>query len=108
VYLTLATTPTASGAATIGIIIEPLVSWVWVGGGVIVAGSVLAAFPGRRRRPTQPASALLADDEPLDAPSGADDPSRAPQGEPVGSGLSRVRADDVDGLGGPAPAGAPS
>jgi cytochrome c-type biogenesis protein CcmF len=41
----------------IGVIIEPLVSWIWVGGGIIVAGSALAAFPGRRRRkPTDPVS----------------------------------------------------
>jgi cytochrome c-type biogenesis protein CcmF len=58
VYLTLAQAPTANdGAAVIGVIVEPLVSWLWVGGGVIVVGSVLAAFPGRRRRrPTDPVS----------------------------------------------------
>jgi cytochrome c-type biogenesis protein CcmF len=57
-YLTLIQAPSASDpAAVIGIIVEPLVSWIWVGGGVIVAGSALAAFPGRRRRrPTDPVS----------------------------------------------------
>ncbi|MST35177.1 hypothetical protein GHK86_20895, partial [Acidimicrobiaceae bacterium USS-CC1] len=55
VYLTLATTPAGNKAVTLGIIVEPLVSWVWIGGLVVVLGSVLAAVPGRRRRlPTRP------------------------------------------------------
>ncbi|MBO0693863.1 MAG: heme lyase CcmF/NrfE family subunit, partial [Acidimicrobiaceae bacterium] len=58
VYLTLAQPPTAHNpTAVIGVIVEPLVAWIWVGGGVVVAGSALAAFPGRRRRrPTDPVS----------------------------------------------------
>ena len=61
IYLTLASTPPApGGAAVIGVIVEPLVTWIWVGGGVIVAGSALAAWPGRRRRrPTDPVGAPL-------------------------------------------------
>jgi len=62
VYLTLPAVPsTTTGAATIGVLIEPLVSWVWIGGGVMVVGTVLAAWPGkRRRRPTDPVSAPIA------------------------------------------------
>jgi cytochrome c-type biogenesis protein CcmF len=58
IYLTLQQVPTpGQTAVVIGVIVEPLVSWIWVGGGVIVAGSALAAFPGRRRRkPTDPVS----------------------------------------------------
>jgi cytochrome c-type biogenesis protein CcmF len=60
-YLTLPSVPsTATGATTIGVLIEPLVSWVWIGGGVMVLGTVLAAWPGkRRRRPTDPVSAPI-------------------------------------------------
>lgn len=59
VYLTLASTPAKTGdPALIGVIVEPLVMWIWVGGGVMVTGAVLAAWPGRRRRrPTDPVSA---------------------------------------------------
>jgi cytochrome c-type biogenesis protein CcmF len=42
------------------ITVQPMVVWLWVGGGVIAFGTILAAFPGRRRRPTAPVS------EPLD------------------------------------------
>jgi cytochrome c biogenesis factor len=27
------------------------VVWLWIGGGVMAAGTALAAWPGRRRRP---------------------------------------------------------
>jgi cytochrome c-type biogenesis protein CcmF len=61
-YLTLPSVPsTATGAATIGVLIEPLVSWVWIGGGVMVGGTLLAAWPGkRRRRATDAVSAPIA------------------------------------------------
>ena len=61
-YLTLANPPaTATSPVTIGVTVEPLVMWVWIGGGVMLLGTALAAFPGkRRRRPTDPVSALPA------------------------------------------------
>jgi cytochrome c-type biogenesis protein CcmF len=45
--------------ATIQIVIQPLVSWLWIGGAVIAGGAVLAAIPGRRRRPTDPSTVLF-------------------------------------------------
>lgn len=36
--------------ATIRITIQPLIAWLWIGGGVVVAGTLLAAIPGWRRR----------------------------------------------------------
>ncbi|HET9690293.1 MAG TPA: cytochrome c-type biogenesis CcmF C-terminal domain-containing protein [Acidimicrobiales bacterium] len=69
-YLTI-TNPPAGPAdpVTIGVSDEPLVDWVWVGGGVMLLGTLLAAFPGRRRRPTDPVSApSRAEGAPLDAP----------------------------------------
>jgi cytochrome c-type biogenesis protein CcmF len=58
VYLTLAATPdTRGGAALIGVIVQPLVVWLWIGGALVAVGTFLAAIPGRRRRPTAPASA---------------------------------------------------
>ena len=36
---------------------QPLVMWLWIGGGLAFGGTLLAAFPGQRRRvPTAPAS----------------------------------------------------
>jgi cytochrome c-type biogenesis protein CcmF len=42
--------------AEIQIVVQPLVSWLWIGGAVVAAGAVLAAIPGRRRRPTDPST----------------------------------------------------
>jgi cytochrome c-type biogenesis protein CcmF len=58
VYLTLVDAPTADNgnAAVIGVNVQPLVAWLWTGGAVMGLGTLLAAWPGRRRRPTEPAS----------------------------------------------------
>jgi cytochrome c-type biogenesis protein CcmF len=61
VYLTLVDASAADGRATIRVVIEPLVSWLWIGGAVIALGTILALFPGRaRRRPTAPVSSPIA------------------------------------------------
>lgn len=58
VYLTLAAPPEAPGdPVVIGVVVQPLVAWLWVGGGLIAIGTLLAALPGRRRRPVLAASA---------------------------------------------------
>jgi cytochrome c-type biogenesis protein CcmF len=58
VYLTLVSPPREKGApAVIGVVVQPLVMWLWVGGAIMALGTLLAALPGRRRRPTLPASA---------------------------------------------------
>ncbi len=44
-------------AATIRVIVQPLVAWLWTGGALMALGTALAAFPGRRRRPTDAVSA---------------------------------------------------
>jgi len=60
VYLTLAAAPDhPGGTAVIGVIVQPLILWLWLGGAVIALGTVLAAWPGRRRRPTAPVSAPI-------------------------------------------------
>ena len=55
--------------ARIKVFMKPLIMWLWIGGLMMGVGTVLAAFPGRRRRPTDPTSAPL------------------PLGENVGEGL---------------------
>jgi cytochrome c-type biogenesis protein CcmF len=80
VYVTLVDAPQQPGdAATIGVIVQPLIMWLWIGGGIIVIGTLMAAWPGRRRRPTAPVSA------PVPVP-----PLRREveaRGEPIGAGL---------------------
>ncbi len=42
--------------ATVKLIVQPLVPWIWFGGGVVVLGAIIGIFPKRRRR-TAPATA---------------------------------------------------
>jgi hypothetical protein len=37
----------------------PLPMWLWIGGGLLLVGTLLSAFPGQRRRPTDPVSAPI-------------------------------------------------
>ncbi len=46
-----------AGSVAIGVVIEPLVAWLWAGGLLIGIGGLLALVPGSRRRATDPASA---------------------------------------------------
>lgn len=45
VYLTLDLPPkSSSGPATFGVVIQPLVSWIWIAGGLMAVGTAIAAF----------------------------------------------------------------
>ncbi|MEY4365332.1 MAG: cytochrome c-type biosis protein CcmF [Actinomycetota bacterium] len=46
-----------SGRARVKVFMKPMIVWIWIGGALMVLGTVLAMFPGRRRRPTDPVSA---------------------------------------------------
>ena len=102
VYLTVNALPVrSSGAVTIGVTIQPLVAWLWVGGGVLVAGCVLAAVPGRRRRrPTDPVSA------PVPAVAAAP-PRRATAPPPRLAADDGGEQPDAVGADAPVPAGSP-
>jgi cytochrome c-type biogenesis protein CcmF len=67
VYLTIAgNRPPTPGAdeVQLEVFLKPLIMWLWVGGLLMAVGTVLAAFPGtRRRRPTDPVSAPIAEPE---------------------------------------------
>jgi cytochrome c-type biogenesis protein CcmF len=56
VYLTIDSIPDKGAVWTIGVVVQPLVMWLWIGGGLVVVGSIFSAIPGRRRRPTDPVS----------------------------------------------------
>jgi cytochrome c-type biogenesis protein CcmF len=60
---------------SVRVVVQPLVVWLWIGGGVMAVGTLLAAFPGRRRNPIMPVSA------PVPA-AGAPDPGAAGPGAP--------------------------
>ena len=47
--------------ATIRVFIKPMILWLWIGGGIMALGTLLAAFPGSRRRiAIDPVSAPIA------------------------------------------------
>jgi len=48
--------PRRGVGVTVDIFVQPLVLWLWAGGAVTAVGGVLAALPGKRRRPTDPVS----------------------------------------------------
>ena len=61
IYLTLASAPrNPADPAVIGVLVQPMIAWLWIGGAVVALGTFLAAWPGRRRRPTAPVSAAVA------------------------------------------------
>ncbi|MCB0958668.1 MAG: heme lyase CcmF/NrfE family subunit [Acidimicrobiales bacterium] len=71
VLLALLDLPQGSGpeaSVRVRVIVQPLIVWLWIGGAVMGIGSILAAFPGRRRKPTDPTSAPAALDAPPAAP----------------------------------------
>ncbi len=49
--------PGADGAVTIRVTVQPLIAWLWIGGGIMALGTLLAVFPGSRRNPLDPVSA---------------------------------------------------
>ena len=63
VYLTLDPGAAAGDtSATIRVFIKPMILWLWVGGLVMAIGTLLAAFPGsRRRRAVEPVSAPISE-----------------------------------------------
>jgi len=61
VQVALLRTPDPStGEAVIRATRQPMIVWLWIGGFTMLAGAVLSAFPGKRRRqPTDPVSAPI-------------------------------------------------
>jgi cytochrome c-type biogenesis protein CcmF len=102
VYLSLIALPEGGaedGEIVLRVIYEPMVVWLWIGGGVIALGTVLAAFPGRRRKGTDPVSAPVP--ERLDRRRrGSGEDEQGPD-QPVGSDGSDGPDEDRE----PVPAG---
>jgi cytochrome c-type biogenesis protein CcmF len=92
VYLSLVSAPADDEVQTVGVrvVVQPLIMWLWLGGLVMAAGTVLAAFPGRRRRsPIDPVSAPVPGveprhrDEPPATPLAGVPPAEGDEREPV-------------------------
>ena len=82
VYLALLEAPRADGTILVRIIVQPLVAWLWVGGMVMLVGTALSAFPGRRRRGTEPTSAVAGEQRPPSSDDGdGDDDDGPPEGD---------------------------
>ena len=47
-YMNLMSFKQDGSSATIKVILEPLVPWIWMGGGIIVLGAIVSAWPSRR------------------------------------------------------------
>jgi cytochrome c-type biogenesis protein CcmF len=62
VYLVLDEVPDPEDdAIRLRVIIRPMVAWMWGGGALMALGTLLALFPGNRRRGTEPVSAPVGD-----------------------------------------------
>jgi cytochrome c-type biogenesis protein CcmF len=48
-YLSLVMVDEEAGIASLSVVVEPLVWWIWFGGGVMLFGTLIAAWPSRRR-----------------------------------------------------------
>ena len=77
-YLTIAgTNPPPVGASEVALQVfkKPLILWLWIGGGLMALGTILSAFPGRRRRnPLDPVSARLPSREQPEAEARVEQP----------------------------------
>lgn len=49
IYLNLMAFKQDGSNATIKVIVEPMVPWIWLGGGIICLGAIISMFPARRR-----------------------------------------------------------
>jgi cytochrome c-type biogenesis protein CcmF len=52
-YVTLNSYDPRTSTVTLHVLINPLVSWIWIGGAVVGAGAIFAIWPDRRRLPVE-------------------------------------------------------
>ena len=59
-YVTLLAYNTSSETVSLHVLVNPLVSWIWAGGGIVALGALFAIWPDRRRRAFEAAVAAAA------------------------------------------------
>jgi hypothetical protein len=92
VYLTLVSSPNETGRITVGVQTEPLTLWLWIGGGLMAIGTLIALAPRVRRR--VPVERIV--------PPPSDPPVPDGPGDPDGTHAAGGRGDpDVIGAGAP-------
>lgn len=64
------------------IVVEPMIVWLWIGGGIMLVGTALSAFPGRRRNPLDPVSSPAVATGPGPDPDRRADPDPEPDSDP--------------------------
>jgi cytochrome c-type biogenesis protein CcmF len=64
VYLTLVSSPTQTGKVALRVQINPMVLWLWIGGGIMAIGVALALLPARRRKVLPAPDRATVPDEP--------------------------------------------
>ena len=73
VYLTLVSSPNAQREITLGVRINTLIIWLWIGGAFMALGTILALAPRLRRRPSR-----IPSDDLAPAPSARRTTARSP------------------------------
>jgi cytochrome c-type biogenesis protein CcmF len=61
IYINLMAFKQDGSNATLKVIVEPLVPWIWIGGGIICLGAIVSMFPSRRRSPAWMGAAVAPD-----------------------------------------------
>jgi cytochrome c-type biogenesis protein CcmF len=87
-YLTLVSSPTESARITVGVQTQPLTLWLWIGGGLMALGTVIALAPRVRRRVVAGGRVDPSEDPPASAPDGerADAGADRPDPDVIGAG----------------------
>ena len=60
---------TSTSPIRLRVVIRPMITWIWAGGILMGLGTLLAVFPGKRRRGTEAVSAAVAGEPPAAEPT---------------------------------------
>ncbi|HSL73648.1 MAG TPA: heme lyase CcmF/NrfE family subunit [Ilumatobacteraceae bacterium] len=98
IYLTLGQGVEAGDTtASIRVFVKPMIIWLWIGGAIMAIGTLLAAFPGSRRRlAIDPVSAPIRIDGSPPESAGADAAQSAPSADTPADDVSSTASDDID------------
>ena len=87
VYLTLVATPGNDDRVVVGVRVNPMVLWLWIGAAVMAAGTAVAAWPAGRRRAGRARAPVGGEQPEPDRP--AAEPELAGAGAHAGSRVAR-------------------